>query len=834
MEKLCIFSTKSPNFAHPFWPSISPLHRASKRVFFPIKNPRKFSVFASKDGFDSENNGKFDEWDLMELKFGQMLGEDPKLTLAKVMGRKLNPDASYIEIEKNFNKNKGKLVEIKEVPFDVPERLGTKKVANGLNLVKPVPNKGIKVGGGGQQSSLPEIKRPSGTIKEGKVVEVKEVPFDVPERLWTKKVTNGLNLVKPVPNKGIKIAGGGHDFSLPEIERPSGSINSTSAVSKSNVPNVILRKPSVFNEDDDDATDNSYKMRIKRNLSLSMSTEPVKEKFSRMTLLKKPQPSVMEEESGVENENNSANGSMYGEVTSKPENVLEGDVGNDAQITITSSSEVALLEKPNAVLLQDTEGDALSSMLTEIVGEEENHVESFSGSEGDFVSKDQQIAEGSQTGMQQLEQTEAEKEIGTSNPSIVETTASEAAFDSALLGRPRRLDQPRKPLPYPNQEGTASGGPGSGNGEVGTLLRPLEGPEEIDWTRAEQLFKLGDRVDVELISCSPRGFVASFGSLIGFLPYRNLAAKWKFLAFESWLRKNDIDPSKYRQSLGIIGSDEGRNLSTPLESSSATPDMDNKGELKVTTDMELDELLRIYDQAKIQYLSSYVGQRIKLNILYADRKSRKLIFSMRPKEKEEIVEKKRNLLKKLAVGDVVKCCIKKITYFGIFVEVEGVPALVHQSEVSWDYTLDPATYLKIGEIVEAKVHQLDFALERIFLSLKEITPDPLNEALECIVGNSSFNGELEAAQSDSEWPEVDSLIKELQEVDGVQAVSKGRFFLSPGLAPTFQVYMAAMFENQYKLLARSGNKVQEVIVKASLDKEEMKSEILKCTNRVEL
>lgn len=72
--------------------------------------------------------------------------------------------------------------------------------------------------------------------------------------------------------------------------------------------------------------------------------------------------------------------------------------------------------------------------------------------------------------------------------------------------------------------------------------------------------------------------------------------------------------------------------------------------------------------------------------------------------------------------------------------------MVHQSEVSWDATLDPASYFKIGQvisrtivntakeyncltnlsfccyqIVEAKVHQLDFALERIFLSLKEIT-----------------------------------------------------------------------------------------------------------------
>ncbi|GMQ05358.1 hypothetical protein CsSME_00050420 [Camellia sinensis var. sinensis] len=199
-----------------------------------------------------------------------------------------------------------------------------------------------------------------------------------------------------------------------------------------------------------------------------------------------------------------------------------------------------------------------------------------------------------------------------------------------------------------------------------------------------------------------------------------------------------------------------------------------------------------------------------------------------------MVERKRSLMAKLSTGDVVKCCIKKITYFGIFVEVEGVPALIHQSEVSWDATLDPASYFKVGQVVEAKVHQLDFSLERIFLSLKEITSDPLIGALEAVIGdNNSLDGRLEAAQADAEWADVESLINELQQFEGIESVSKGRFFLSPGLAPTFQVYMASMFENEYKLLARSENKVQEVIVETSLGKEEMKSAILTCTSRVE-
>jgi len=40
----------------------------------------------------------------------------------------------------------------------------------------------------------------------------------------------------------------------------------------------------------------------------------------------------------------------------------------------------------------------------------------------------------------------------------------------------------------------------------------------------------------------------------------------------------------------------------------------------------------------------YVLQKLKANVLVADRKMRKLIFSLRRKENEELAEKKRNLM----------------------------------------------------------------------------------------------------------------------------------------------------------------------------------------------
>lgn len=100
---------------------------------------------------------------------------------------------------------------------------------------------------------------------------------------------------------------------------------------------------------------------------------------------------------------------------------------------------------------------------------------------------------------------------------------------------------------------------------------------------------------------------ASFGSLIGFLPYRNLAARWKFIAFESWLRRKGLDPSNYRQNLGVIGAYEPTRTSSTSETQ-VTSEIGIKEDSTITPVMKLEDLLIIYDQEKLKFLSSFVGQ----------------------------------------------------------------------------------------------------------------------------------------------------------------------------------------------------------------------------------
>ncbi|GAV89912.1 S1 domain-containing protein, partial [Cephalotus follicularis] len=647
-----------------------------RNIFFTRR--RRYSIFAAKE------DPKFDHWDQMELKFGRLLGEDPKLTLAKIMARKTNPDASFIEVEKAFYKNKGKMVEIEEVPFDLSmeKRSSNSNSLDGLNLVKPVPKKGVK---------LQTVDKP---------------------------VTPALDVLR----------------------KPNQTVNRVVDSGKSSVPNVILRKPTTFNEVV--VEDNRPRYKSKPNLWLKMESDQGDEKFSDVTLLRRPEPLTMNAEDFDKKK-------TYGDV--KPNDSIGltagKSEGQDNNIDFT------LLNKPQVTTMQ-----AKLDEEQEVFGDAEAKDTEYTEENGLKAELEAiQTANATKTNLERMQPLEqrnmkfSEKENAVFESSDTDLVDGNVEYDATLLGKPKILEQSVQETSSSSVKETISMNSEICGSSAEIKCLPTTSPlEDADWTRAEDLVKTGEREEVELISSSNKGFMVSFGSLIGFLPYRNLAARWKFIAFESWLRQKGLDPSMYRQNLGIIGSYDFQHK-TSTRDSSVGLDIDQKSEGEISSDMNLEDLLKIYDQEKIKFLSSFVGQKIKLIVVMADKMSRKLIFSMKPREREELVERKRSLMAKLQIGDVVKCCIKKITYFGIFVVVEDVPALIHQTEVSWDSTLDPASYFKIGQILEAKVHQLDFSLGRIFLSLKEIMPDPLTETLESVVsGRDPPDGRLQIAQADIE------------------------------------------------------------------------------------
>jgi ribosomal protein S1 len=81
-------------------------------------------------------------------------------------------------------------------------------------------------------------------------------------------------------------------------------------------------------------------------------------------------------------------------------------------------------------------------------------------------------------------------------------------------------------------------------------------------------------------------------------------------------------------------------------------------------------------------------------------------------------------------GTIVEGEIKSITEFGLFVGVaDEIDGMVHLSDLSWDKAGDVAVqdYQK-GQVVKAKVLDVDVEKERISLGIKQLDQDPMEKA----------------------------------------------------------------------------------------------------------
>ena len=120
----------------------------------------------------------------------------------------------------------------------------------------------------------------------------------------------------------------------------------------------------------------------------------------------------------------------------------------------------------------------------------------------------------------------------------------------------------------------------------------------------------------------------------------------------------------------------------------------------------------------LQRLNAIIGKPLTVRILDADRKQNKLIFS----EKEAVRENMQQRFEQLKVGDTVKGVITGVVDFGAFVNVDGIEGLIHISEISWERVNNPSDYVKVGDVVEAKIIAID--KDRLSLSLKQLQEDP--------------------------------------------------------------------------------------------------------------
>ena len=77
-------------------------------------------------------------------------------------------------------------------------------------------------------------------------------------------------------------------------------------------------------------------------------------------------------------------------------------------------------------------------------------------------------------------------------------------------------------------------------------------------------------------------------------------------------------------------------------------------------------------------------------------------------------------MKEIEVGNVVKCEVSGVTDYGVFVKVNNIySGLIHISEISEKFVSNVERLFIIGDIIEAKIVDIDEEKKQLKLSIKE-------------------------------------------------------------------------------------------------------------------
>jgi len=140
----------------------------------------------------------------------------------------------------------------------------------------------------------------------------------------------------------------------------------------------------------------------------------------------------------------------------------------------------------------------------------------------------------------------------------------------------------------------------------------------------------------------------------------------------------------------------------------------------------LDGLLHITDMSwgRVGHPSEMyqVGDKITVKVLKYDSETGRVSLGLKQLRPDPWTEAD----SKYPINMKIKGRVVSLADYGAFVEVEeGIEGLIHVSEMSWTRKIrHPSQVLKVGDIVEAVVLNIDSANKRVSLGLKQVEPNP--------------------------------------------------------------------------------------------------------------
>ena len=119
-----------------------------------------------------------------------------------------------------------------------------------------------------------------------------------------------------------------------------------------------------------------------------------------------------------------------------------------------------------------------------------------------------------------------------------------------------------------------------------------------------------------------------------------------------------------------------------------------------------------------------VGDAVEVYVKELDKENKKISLGYKKVEDNPWEVLKRDY----PVESEVDCKVVSLTSFGAFAQIiPGVDGLVHISQIAHKHIGTPAEVLKVGDVVKAKIMEIDFDKKRVSLSIKALIDPPVVE-----------------------------------------------------------------------------------------------------------
>ncbi|RPH99314.1 MAG: 30S ribosomal protein S1, partial [Calditrichaeota bacterium] len=275
------------------------------------------------------------------------------------------------------------------------------------------------------------------------------------------------------------------------------------------------------------------------------------------------------------------------------------------------------------------------------------------------------------------------------------------------------------------------------------------------WDRIIQSYERGDVLKGQCMRRIKGGIVVDLGGVDAFLPGSQIdvrpirdfdaliGSKMDFRIVKvNHLRKNIVVSHRVLVEAEMKGQRE--KILTDLERGQIL-----EGIVKNITDFGVfidlggvDGLLHINDLSwgRVAHPSEVVALDEKIKVVILDYNEDKDRISLGLKQLQP--HPWEGVGEKYPVGSVIRGKIVSLSDYGAFVELEkGVEGLIHISEMSWtQHIKHPSKLLAVGEMVDAKVLNIQKEERKISLGLKQLDPDPWDTLAERYPTGSRHTG----------------------------------------------------------------------------------------------